>query len=213
MSDRIDDIDGNDGRDCSTDRVTGLLTNLLSLKTAFLISTTIFILGCVIGFIVTLIYPDFGEEMITLFTDMVAGQMFMDVPEFLAIELFLNNLLACTVLFLGGITLGLLTVFVLFFNGLIIGGIIPPISAKSGIETVILGIVPHGIFEIPALLFSGALGILVGHALLVEIMGSGDCAGEAKRLSLLFVKYIIPFLLVAACIEAFITPLVISVLT
>jgi len=74
-------------------------------------------------------------------------------------------------------------------------------------------IVPHGIFELPAVIASGALGLMMGRAVKNELSGISDASYEAWRLGGYFVKYIIPFVAIAAVIEAFITPAVLQMVT
>ena len=70
-------------------------------------------------------------------------------------------------------------------------------------------ILPHGIFEIPAFIIAGALGILLAQSLNEEWYGSGDAAVDARRYVRIFLLYVLPLVAVAAYVEAFITPVVI----
>ena len=70
-------------------------------------------------------------------------------------------------------------------------------------------IVPHGIFEIPAFILSGALGILLAQSLIAEWYGNGDTAMDARPFGRLFLFYVLPLVAIAAFVEAFITPVVI----
>lgn len=61
---------------------------------------------------------------------------------------------------LGGITFSLYGVFTLFLNGIILGGVTKMlINVNLGIS-VITGIIPHGIFEIPAIIISSAISLI-----------------------------------------------------
>ncbi len=74
---------------------------------------------------------------------------------------------------------------------------------------VAAAILPHGIFEIPAFIISGALGVLLAQSLIAEWYGGADTAPEANKLALLFVTFVLPLITVAAFVESFITPVVI----
>jgi stage II sporulation protein M len=74
---------------------------------------------------------------------------------------------------------------------------------------VAAAILPHGIFEIPAFILSGSFGILLAQSLIAEWYNGGDAAEEARGFARLFMLYVIPLVLVAAFVEAFITPVVI----
>lgn len=179
----------------------------------FCVSLLIFLAGCTGGYLASQADPAFGEALVTLFQDMVTKEIMSDEPPLLALQLFLNNLEACILLFLGGATFGLLTLFVLSFNGIIIGGILEVVRGKTDDVVMVAAIVPHGIFELPAVIVSAALGLMLSRALMLEFTGQGDAAAQAASLGRLFVRYVIPFIAFAACIEAFITPAVLQMVT
>lgn len=157
--------------------------------------------------------PAFGEALVSLFRELITSEIMADDPPLLALQLFLNNLEACILLFLGGATFGLLTLFVLSFNGLVIGGILEVVGRETGRLVMLAAIIPHGIFELPAVIVSSALGLMLGRSLMLESAGIGDAAQRARELGILFVRYVVPFIAFAACIEAFITPAVLLMVT
>ena len=71
-------------------------------------------------------------------------------------------------------------------------------------------LLPHGIFEIPAFILAGALGILLAQSLTAEWYGGADTSAEAKKLARIFLLYVLPLVVIAACVEAFITPVIIQ---
>lgn len=73
------------------------------------------------------------------------------------IPLLVNNLVACFLISSGFFTFGLTSIIYLFTNGMILGESIVNKSDYSTIEILLL-ILPHGVFEIPALLLSGVIG-------------------------------------------------------
>jgi stage II sporulation protein M len=75
---------------------------------------------------------------------------------------------------------------------------------------VAAAILPHGIFEIPGFIIAGALGIMLSQSLVNEYYGAGDAASEARLLARHFMLLVIPLILIAAMVEAFITPQVIQ---
>jgi stage II sporulation protein M len=177
------------------------------------VSLFIFIVGSAAGFFTSRADPAFGEALLTLFQELVANEIMADDPPFLALQLFLNNLQACVLLFLGGAAFGIITLFVLSFNGIVIGGILQVVGEKTGNIVMFAAIIPHGIFEIPAVLVSSAFGLMLGRAITLELIGQGDATAQAVVVGRLFVRYVIPFIAFAACIEAFITPAVLQLVT
>jgi len=178
-----------------------------------IISGFILIAGVAMGFLLSSAEPAFGEEIMTLFEEMIADQIMDDDPPVLALQLFLNNLEACVVIFIGGALFGLISIAILGFNGIIIGAVLEIVRKESGALVLLAAIIPHGIFELPAVIASGALGLMLGRAVKNEFSGGPDAASEALRLGRIFIRYIIPFVAIAACIEAFITPAVLQLVT
>ena len=56
---------------------------------------------------------------------------------------------------------------------------------------------------------SGSLGILLAQSLINEWYGTGDAAENARGYARTFLLWVLPLVLVAAFVEAFITPVVI----
>lgn len=127
-------------------------------------------------------------------------------PLSLTAIIFINNLQAALLIFLGGATFGILTLFILATNGIVIGVVWHVVQEESGIVGFLTGILPHGILEIPALLIAGGLGLMLAEELYYELKGNGDAASVAKSLARTFILGVIPLLAVAAVIESFITP-------
>jgi stage II sporulation protein M len=156
--------------------------------------------------------PELGVQIVSFFREQLAGIFIDDAPPVLAFKIFLNNLGACLLLFLGGASFGAVTIMVLMFNGMVIGAILEVVRAQQGLLYVAAAILPHGIFEIPSFLLAGAFGLLLGQALMMEWQGYGDAADTARKLGRQFVRIVIPLLAVAAFVEAFITPAVVHLL-
>ncbi len=144
-----------------------------------------------------------------LFAKEVAGEIATNNPIDMCAKLFGNNLGACLLLFLGGASFGILTIFIMSLNGIVIGAIMEIVHETHSPVFVAAALVPHGIFEIPAFIISGALGILLAQGLIAEWYGEGDTSKEAARYGRLFVLYVLPLVAAAACVEAFITPVII----
>ncbi|NLM30429.1 MAG: stage II sporulation protein M [Methanomicrobiales archaeon] len=184
-----------------------------SLARSTLVAAVIFAISIGLGVFVVLRDPGIGADVMTLFHDQVAGQLLSDSPPVLAFKIFLNNLSACTLLFLGGASLGIATVLVLAVNGLLIGAVAEIMRQQQGSLFIAAALIPHGIFEIPSFLIAGGLGLLLGRALMAEWYGGGDAAAAAVPLARLFIRVVVPLLAVAAVVEVFITPVVVVILT
>ncbi|NYT05200.1 MAG: stage II sporulation protein M [Methanomicrobiales archaeon] len=179
---------------------------------AFLASFLFFAGSTALGVWVVMQDPAVGEALVEAVGRELFSRLMDDAAWVVAVKLFLNNLQACILLFAGGATFGVLTLAVLGVNGLLIGGVLELVRQQQGLLYVTLAIVPHGIFEVPAFLTAAALGLLLGEHLMNELLGHGDAAAGASGLARTFAGIVIPFLAVAAIIEAFITPQILNLL-
>ena len=106
-----------------------------------------------------------------------------------------------------GFTFGLTSIFYLFTNGFILSGSIIE-NLHSGVPFIrFLLLIPHGIFEVPALLLSGAIGFK-GVELVIRLcfLRKKIIASMFRHIGIL-VLLIICLLIAAAIIEAYITPI------
>lgn len=171
-----------------------------------IISAAIFLVSCLMGVLAARENPEVGTTLLTLFKDTVGTGMTDRPPLELAGILFINNLGACVLLFIGGAAFGVLTVFILSVNGIVIGAILETARTMKGMTFVLAAIVPHGIFEIPAFILAGMLGFLLTRDLFREMTSGVDAAAAALSPARIFIVLVIPLVACAALIEAFITP-------
>ncbi|KLK88313.1 hypothetical protein SZ63_04595 [Methanoculleus sediminis] len=181
-----------------------------SFARATIFAAVFFAVSIGIGVVAVARDPGVGAQAATLFNEQVVSQLLSDSPPVLAGKLFLNNLATCLLLFLGGASLGVVTMLILSVNGLLIGALTELVRQQQGMLFIAAALVPHGIFEIPAFLIAGGLGLLLGRELIAEWHGTGDAAAEALSLARLFLRLVVPLLAVAAVVEAFITPAILS---
>lgn len=180
-----------------------------ALTNAVIVIILLFFATITVGWIGAAQNPSVGEDLLKLFEKEIAGQIGTNDPVDMAFKLFVNNLQACILLFLGGASFGILTIFIMSLNGIVIGAIMEMVRKDHTFLYVAAALLPHGIFEIPAFIISGALGILLAQSLIAEWYGTGDSATDAREYARIFILYILPLVAVAACVEAFITPVVI----
>jgi stage II sporulation protein M len=179
------------------------------LTNAIIVTLLLFFTTITVGWLGSALNPSVGPDLMKLFEKEVAGQMDGTNPYDMCLKLFANNLQACVLLFLGGASFGILTIFIMSLNGIVIGAIMEMVRRDHTPLFVAAAIVPHGIFEIPAFIIAGALGILLAQSLIAEWYGGGDTAVDARTFGRLFILYVLPLVAIAACVEAFITPVII----
>lgn len=85
------------------------------------------------------------------------------------------------------------------------------LQGGNSLPAYLAGVLPHGIFEIPALLYACAIGIchcrLTTRAILRQEQPA-PWRDQIVSLATVFVSVVVPLLLIAALVEAFITPTV-----
>ena len=64
-----------------------------------------------------------------------------------------------------GMTWGVGTVILLFYNGVILGAVALDYAAAGQTEFLLGWLLPHGVIEIPAILVAGQAGLVLGYAL------------------------------------------------
>ncbi|KGP74139.1 stage II sporulation protein M [Pontibacillus yanchengensis] len=126
-------------------------------------------------------------------------------------EIMTNNIRVAVLAFAGGITFGLLTVYLLIYNGIIVGALAAFFWHYGKAYDFWAFIVPHGLIELTAIFIAGGSGLLMGYKLLVpgELPRSYQLKTQALRSVKLFLGTI-PLFIVAGLIEGFITPASIS---
>jgi uncharacterized membrane protein SpoIIM required for sporulation len=118
-----------------------------------------------------------------------------------------NNIQVSFLAFAGGATAGLLTVWVLINNGLILGGI-TALTAFYGIGfdlwTFVIG---HGVIELSTICIAGGSGLMLGWAILHPgLLRRRDALTVAARQALVLILGCVPLLVIAGLIEGFISP-------
>jgi stage II sporulation protein M len=182
------------------------------LTNAIIITLLLFCTTLTVGWVGSAQNPQIGQDLLKLFEKEVAGEIDSKNPYDMGGKLFVNNLEACVLLFLGGASFGILTIFIMSLNGIVIGAIMEIISKDHSALFVAAALIPHGIFEIPAFILSGALGILLAQSLIAEWYDEIDSAAAARAYARLFIVVVLPLVATAALVEAFITPVVIQVI-
>jgi uncharacterized membrane protein SpoIIM required for sporulation len=161
------------------------------------------------------ISPERAEEFRTFVADNVVNLDRLDT-QIPAPLLFLYNTRTTIVFLLTGLfsfgTLGL-TLFML--NFVLVGGVLgaAELVGFSPLLTFAIGILPHGIFELTAVILATAAMLKVGAQLVST--NTDKSLGETLLLSLtdwlkVFIGLVVPLLAVAAVIEIYVTPMLIK---
>jgi len=124
--------------------------------------------------------------------------------------IFSRNLFASAALFLSGLTI--IVLFLLLLSQGMLVGIVLFSSERAGLisgaANPLIGILPHGVIEIPAVLIAASLGLRMGLklALRKKYLPAQPFKSILKSSLIHFLKIVTPLLLIAALVEAFLTP-------
>ncbi len=131
-------------------------------------------------------------------------------PAISALLVFLNNFLSMAQMLLLGFIAGISPLITLGINGALVG-ILFSISAEQGVAIlplVIYGILPHGIFELPAFFICGALGLKFGYHCIASPLPGKNRLQSYRFIwkeTIAVLPVIVLLLFAAAFIEIFIT--------
>jgi uncharacterized membrane protein SpoIIM required for sporulation len=178
-----------------------------------LTATGIFAAGALAGLFLTLSNPDFmrsflGSHMIeTIEKHKMWTDSIVSVRPQESSFIMTNNMTVSFLTFAAGITAGIGTLYMLFFNGVMLG----VIGVACGLNQMSVPlwsfVAPHGVLELPAIFIAGGAGLRIAQALLFPgTLSRRDslAVGGAEAARLLV--GVIPMLIVAGTIEGFFSP-------
>ena len=173
----------------------------------------LFLGGAVIGSILTLQDPDFrlkiiGPEMVqTIDRHEMWTHSVVAVKPLASSAIMTNNLSVAFTAFAAGITAGLGTMYMIVFNGLLIG-VIGTACAQAGMSLQLWSFVaPHSVLELPAIFISAGAGLRIATGLLFPgTLPRRESLVVAGREAVQLVLGCVPMLFIAGIIEAFLSP-------
>ena len=184
----------------------------------FLFTAVIFILFTVIGFLSSKHNPDFikgvmGEEYVNMTEDNIAkgdpfGVYKDDNPFNMFVRIAFNNIKVAFITFIGGFTLGIVTLNLLWSTGIMLGSFQYLFFSNGlGIQSVLV-IWIHGTIEISSIIIAGAAGFILANGFLfpgtyTRIESFKRNAKDAAKILICLV----PFFIAAAFLESYITHL------
>jgi stage II sporulation protein M len=184
---------------------------LYSIKRLIIICFLVFAFSVLGGYISVQNSPGEAEEVFEQLKQMYGSVHELDsFGQFIFI--ILNNSIALFFSILLGLVFGIIPFIFLFSNGAILGILMYLFGENFSLSQFFLGILPHGILEIPVLIIGCAMGLRVGKEVIDKVFRKkGDITKELSRAIEFFWKIIIPLLILAAAIEVFITAKILGV--
>ncbi len=172
-----------------------------------LVAVCVFAVSVYLG---TLVPPSTSSQTLQQIGDMLQPlKAVLAFPPLLILIIFLNNALKSLGAIVLGVAFGVPTLVFLAMNGFTIGVLMVAVYPIKGWAFVAASLLPHGIIELPMILFASALGLALGwESLRWASRRQSAVGGTLKRGLKLYVRWILPGLLVAAVTEVLVTPLV-----
>jgi uncharacterized membrane protein SpoIIM required for sporulation len=125
----------------------------------------------------------------------------------LAVEIFTNNILVSFTTMLGGFTFGILTTYMLAYNGLILGVLGALEWRAGGFSSFLRLVVPHGLLELSCIALAGAAGYVIAKSLIDPgRLTRRDALSQSTTTIGICALGFSAFLVAAGLTEGFITP-------
>jgi len=168
------------------------------------------------NFVVLLLGQDFVQSVQTsqdLWTVSIMG-----MEPVASSYIMVNNIAVCLRAMVGGVTMvmpnvpmitppGVFTVYVLVFNGLMIGAVGVLVAQVNLAADLWAFVFPHGALELPAIFMAGGAGLLLGRAILLPGAYRRRDALQVYGTEAVKLLYgVIPLLVIAGVIEGFFSP-------
>jgi len=177
------------------------------------LAVAVFVAGGLTGAALTLQDPDFqlkvlGPHMVqTIQRKEMWTHSIIGMKPVASSRIMTNNMSVCFLSYAAGITAGIGTLYMMFFNGVLIG-VIGTACALAGMSVSLWSFVaPHGALELPAIFIAGAAGLRIAHGLLFPgMLPRKESLAMAGREATMLVLGTVPILIIAGTIEAFVSP-------
>jgi uncharacterized membrane protein SpoIIM required for sporulation len=178
-----------------------------------LFSLAVVLSGALLGSVLTLARPEFMRHMLgpAMVATIERHQMWthsvVAVAPAMSGWLMTHNLTVCFLAYASGILFGLGTLYLMFFNGLLLG-VVGVACQQHGMALDLWSFVaPHGALELPSIILAGAAGFRLAHGVLFPGLyrrrdSVAHAGAEASRL----VAGIVPLLAIAGTLEGFFSP-------
>jgi uncharacterized membrane protein SpoIIM required for sporulation len=168
------------------------INSIKSAKKYIYIIILLFFLSAIFGFI----FADklsFINQILKELVDKTEGLGPFDLTVFI----FLNNLQSAFLGMVLGLAFGIMPFVNSIGNGIVLGFVFEKVYNVSGFSNF-WRILPHGIFELPAIFIALGLGLQLG---VNVIFNSRSLFYELRRAVLAFLLIVLPLLIIAAIIE------------
>ncbi|RNI14539.1 stage II sporulation protein M [Methanohalophilus sp. RSK] len=184
----------------------------ISLKSLFILSIAVFFISALAGYIYTSMNPASAEVSLQELQSLVDIIKELS-PLQIMLFIFLNNALKSLAVILLGVSIGVIPLLFLAYNGYALGAVAYVTGTEEGLSYVLLAITPHGLIELPMIFISVAIGVRIGLTTLAKLRGQTVSVKQEITAGMaVFIRFVAPLLLVASVIETFVTPMFIALI-
>ncbi len=164
-------------------------------RSYFLAIIIIFVFSILIGFF----FPAFLKELInSIIQNLAEKTQGMGFPQ-LFLFILENNVMTSFFGLILGVFLGVIPLILVVFNGYVLGFVSVKVAGAAGYFSLVR-LLPHGIFEMPALIISLGLGLKLGRFIFSRNPGE-KLKYDLENSLRVFLFIVIPLLFLAAIIE------------
>ena len=175
------------------------------------LATALFLTGVLIAWLCIWQEPSFMSRVVPsriiskvredgeLWTGSIVGVELLVCP-----GITINNLKVSLGAVAGGITAGAFTIYIMVFNGLLIGAVATLVGQNNLAYPFWAFVFPHGSLELPAILLAGGAGLLISKSLFFPVKYRRfDAIKLHGSQAIQLVFGIVPMLIIAGIIEGF----------
>jgi len=178
-----------------------------------LLAAVLFLAGGAVGAALTYRVADFATNFVSpqMLQSIERREMWtrsiVSVKPFASSAIMTNNITVSLTAFAMGITAGVGTIYMMVFNGILLG----VIGVKCGLAGMSVPlwsfVAPHGVLELPAIVIAGGAGLRLAQGLLFPgLLPRKQSLVRAGSEAVPLVLGCVPILIVAGVIEAFVSP-------
>jgi stage II sporulation protein M len=196
-----------------TDSRKAEFTGYISILWPYLLVIVLVFFGSLLtGYASAANFPDMADTLMKSFSSRFGSLLTMS-PLFIMLTIFLNNAFVSLVSLVLGLALGVFPILFIASNGYLVGVISYIVAQQRGFLFILLALLPHGVVELPMVFLSASIGLRLGYQVFLYLIGRRiELKREFKQGLRFYFHWIMPLLFVAAIIETFITPLILSLI-
>ncbi|MCL2564760.1 MAG: stage II sporulation protein M [Defluviitaleaceae bacterium] len=194
----------------------GLPLAIRSYRGYIFAASLMFMAGALLAFVLAVVDPFYSNFF---FPGVTVDQLNLDPTNdgawayaLFSSFIMTNNIQVSFFTFALGATAGLGTIYILLYNGMIVGALAGVVSSGGGSLAMFFAmILPHGFIELMAIFIAGGAGLMIGKGMLVPgDLSRKDSALKYAKAAAYFIPAIVIMLIIGALIEGFFTPMAVD---